>query len=211
MATLQSRPEIEERQALIVRYETKRGQRSFESTVLAVGSDRVRIDPPSDAPDLYPGKQVDVTILIGDVPHQFVSRVVVAEGAFAIDPPSAIRVIEKRQHYRLPRGISPAHAALCDALGVEIRRIRATVIDISEGGLQFVSREKIEPGWLVHMWLPLDNYRIDCLAQVLRVRPPEPGRSNSHYHCQFTKLLAEDRERLARWVFSKQLELRRRR
>lgn len=211
MATLQSRPEIEERQALIVRYETKRGQRSFESAVVEVAGDRVRIEPPEEGADLYPGKQVDVTVLIDEVPYQFVSRVVVMQGTFSISLPGDIRLIEKRQHYRLPRGISPTYSALCNELGVDERRVRLTVIDISAGGLQFVSREEIGNGRLVHMWLPLDGYRIDCIAQVLDTRLPEPGRSNHRYHGQFTMLLRDDRERLARWVFSKQLELRRRR
>ncbi len=176
-----------------------------------MGTDRVRIDPPTDTRDLYPGKQVDVAVLIDEVPYRFVSRVVVTQGTFSINLPSAIRLIEKRQHYRLARGVVPTYSALCNEIGVDERRVRLTVVDISAGGLQFVSREEIEKGRLVHMWLPLDGYRIDCIAQVVHTRPPEPGRSNHRYHGQFTMLLHDDRERLARWVFSKQLELRRRR
>lgn len=211
MPRLQTGPDIEQGQALIVRYETKRGRASFESTVSEMNVDRVRVDRPVDIGDLYPGKQLDVMVLIGDEPYRFISDVVAIDEALTISRPAELRPVEKRQHYRLQHGISPGFAAVTDVIGVDRNRIRLTVLDISAGGLQFVSRERLTAGDQVHMWLPIDDYRVDCIVQIVNARPPSAGRSNHRYNSRFHYIGRDDRERLARWVFSKQLDLRRRR
>ncbi len=211
MVTKLAKPELERGQMLVVRYETKRGERSFESGVRDVRGDRVHIIPAQEpSKDLYPGKQVAVAVQIEGVAYQFVSSVVSMEGDLVVASPSEMRLVEKRQHYRLQIGLVPSYGAITDANGVDDRATRLTVVDISAGGVQFVSRAAFAPGTRIHIWLPIDDYRVDCILEVINARTPAKGRSNFRYNGRFVIISGGDREHVARFVFRKQLELRRR-
>ncbi len=211
MATATVAPELATGHLLVVRYETSNGRRSFESGLRAVLGDRLHITPPASSDDIYPGKQVEVLIDVSGAAYQFVSQVLALdEGDCILAYPNRFRLIEKRQHYRLQSGIVPTYAALTDANGIDDRTVRITVVDISAGGLQVVARTPFAKGLRIHMWLPIDDYRLDCAVEVMDFRPPGKGRSNYRYNCEFTWIRKDDRERLARFIFRKQLELRRR-
>ncbi len=198
-------------QPLVVRYETKLGDRSFDSAVGDIVGERVHILPPAGPPDdLYPGKQVDVVVMVDDSAYQFITRVLSVGRPFVLARPDTLRLVEKRQHFRLELGIVPAYAAVTDANGVDERSLRLTALNISAGGVKFVSRRALSKGDLIHMWLPLDDYRVDCMVEVVNALSPGVGRSNYRYNTQFRSISHDDRERLARFVFRKQIELRRR-
>ena len=211
MTTDTTTPELGKGQILAVRYETKKGECSFDSAVRDVRGDRVHILPPREASrELYAGKQIEVLAQIEDVAYRFISQILTLDGDCVIARPSDMRPVEKRQHYRLQIGLVPSYGAVTDNNGVDDRSTRLTVVDISAGGVQFVSRNAFAPGTRVHMWLPIEDYRVDCVVEVIHARTPAKGRSNFRYNGRFSSISTEDQEHVARFVFRKQLELRRR-
>lgn len=126
--------------------------------------------------------------------------------------PRTVYPYERREYYRLMTRLTPRSAIYLDAQGGEVRPVPAVVLDISGGGLQFASPNPLPPGAQVRFELPLDEAEppLTALARVLNVREPEEGRELYRFNARFEDLTARERERIVRYVFQQQIELRKR-
>jgi c-di-GMP-binding flagellar brake protein YcgR len=133
--------------------------------------------------------------------------------------PGNIESSERRTAFRLETSIKPAALyrlvidkdAMPEEGGEENPNIDATIVDLSEGGLclssaaRFMSLERLG----VQASLG-DAQEFTARMIVTGVEDPAAGRRNRRVHCHFTDISRADREKVAKFLMRRQLEMRRR-
>lgn len=124
---------------------------------------------------------------------------------------------ERRHHYRVITRIVPRRASWFDEDEVTLRAFDAIILDISGGGMLIQSRDRLPPGTRLSVIFAVDGdpVEFDVRAVVVGVHttPPSAGRMSSNtfrIHATFTDLPRLDAERIVRYVYRQQLQLRRR-
>lgn len=133
--------------------------------------------------------------------------------------PAGIQDADRRDYYRLPTAITPlsVYRLVVTPAGVEPdegqpdHELACTIVDLSEGGLCLSSRTPATVGeWLgLHADLSQAG-EVHARMRVVGVDPPRPGNRNSRIHCIFVDIGLSDRDRIARYLLRRQLEMRRR-
>lgn len=90
-------------------------------------------------------------------------------------------------------------------------KLDATVVDLSEGGVCLSSREDAMVGeWLgMVVNLPLIG-NVTARMKVTGTEPPRSGQRNHRIHCQFAEITRGDRDKIARFLMRRQIEMRQR-
>ena len=89
--------------------------------------------------------------------------------------------------------------------------IEATVVDISEGGVCLSTRSNTNVGERLGIQVELPQVgQMTARMRVVAVEEPLDGRRNRRVHCAFTGLGRPDRERIAKYLMRRQIEMRRR-
>lgn len=79
-----------------------------------------------------------------------------------------------------------------------------TVVDISGAGMRFTTQAELRSGDTLEATLCLENFgqqELKVLARVVRVDPPNLGRSLPTAACHFTFIDDRDRELIIRFAF----------
>ena len=88
------------------------------------------------------------------------------------------------------------------------------IIELSGGGMRFLTQRRLKKGDIidVHLRFDADGCKEDLhlQAKVLRIHPPNLGRSQPSVACQFITIHSRDRESIIRYTFRVQRELLRR-
>ena len=128
--------------------------------------------------------------------------------------PGAIDDSERRSHYRLEAALKPAalYRLVIDATTEpQDADVDVTVVDLSEGGCCLASRKRLEAGERYGMQLDLPGAgEITVRFRVTSVDERRPGYLNYRVHCLFTDIQLAHRDRIARYLMRRQLEMRRR-
>ncbi|MBA4181005.1 MAG: hypothetical protein C0506_10495 [Anaerolinea sp.] len=131
--------------------------------------------------------------------------------------PAVVESSERRSAYRLETAVRPLAIYRLVINSHETARaegadsIQATIVDLSEGGLCFTSRQSFVRGERLGLQAELPNAgQIHARLRVTAVDEPERGNVNRRMHCQFTDISLTDRDRIARYLMRRQLEMRRR-
>lgn len=130
--------------------------------------------------------------------------------------PKDIETIERRLAFRLATSIRPEtlYKVVIDAemLATDTgNSVPGTIVDLSQGGLCLSSQAHLMSGERLGLQAILgDCGQITARVQVVRVEEPPPGKMNRRIHCQFTDISRVDRDRVARFLMKRQLEMRRR-
>ncbi|MEO9254851.1 MAG: flagellar brake protein [Tepidiformaceae bacterium] len=133
--------------------------------------------------------------------------------------PSNIESSERRNAFRLETSIKPSSLyrliidkdTIPDDGGAENPNIEGTIVDLSEGGLclsssaRFMSLERL--GVQANIGEALE---FTARMIVTGVEDPPAGRRNRRVHCHFTDISRADREKVAKFLMRRQLEMRRR-
>ena len=123
---------------------------------------------------------------------------------------------ERRRFFRLPmvlpiqhiRRILPPTEHLDEQMGPEFD---ATILDLSEGGLQLSTRTPVHTGDSLEMKTALPGSGIiSGRLKVVRAQAPTPHRRNYRAACRMIKIGWESRDTIAKYLMSRQLEMRRR-
>jgi c-di-GMP-binding flagellar brake protein YcgR len=133
-----------------------------------------------------------------------------------LDAPRVIRSSERRGAFRLTTALRPS--ALYRLVVDRDRPIEdgqdaleGMVVDVSEGGVCLSTRFDATIGERFGMQVDLPVVgRITTRLRVAGIEEPLDGRRNRRIHCAFIELGRADRERIARYLMRRQLELRRR-
>lgn len=126
--------------------------------------------------------------------------------------PARVFPHERREYYRLAKVLRPAAAGVLDAAGNTARVLEPVVVDIGGGGLRFLEAQPVPVGSTVWFELPLTSPAdtVHVQGQVVAARGPEPGEPRHSMSVRFVGISDVDRQRILRFVFQQQVEMRRR-
>lgn len=191
---------------------------SFEATVRSVTDNAIRLTMPERGEDVLSidaGQPITLfTSLHGQV-YRFSTKVRLIETApvegLVIEPPAEAEKNERRTFYRLMTRIVPRYAAQVVKDGVERPLSENVILDISGGGLQMQTLTRLEPGSRLHIVFALDGdpLEMEVTLDVLTVNPPVRGGRFYRLHGRFASVPRSEVERLVRYVYRQQVELRR--
>lgn len=129
--------------------------------------------------------------------------------------PDDAETVERRRFFRLPMILSAERVyrvlPKTDHLDEEdLGEFDATILDLSEGGLELSSRTPINVGDTLGAETSLPGVgRIEAHLTVIRVRKPDRHRVNYRAACTFTRIQNSHRQRIANYLMSRQIEMRR--
>ncbi len=190
----------------------------YEATIRSVTEHAVRLTMPERSDEfmvIEPGEPITLfTSRHGQV-YRITSRVRLIETSpvegLVIDPPAEAEKNERRSFYRLLTRIVPRYAALVGRDGAEEALGENVILDISGGGLQMQSKSRVEPGARIHLVFAVDGdpLEIEVSVDVLTVHPPATGGRFYRFHGRFAGVPRGEVERIVRYIYRQQLELRR--
>ncbi|MCC7365615.1 MAG: flagellar brake protein [Dehalococcoidia bacterium] len=128
-------------------------------------------------------------------------------------PPRHIEHSDRRSAFRLPMALPliALYRMVIDGQSEEPVDLKATIVDLSEGGACLSTRNPIA----LHEWLGIEfelpgGGPLRARLRVVGVESPGFGRVNLRVHCMFADIRLSDRDRIARYLMRRQIELRRR-
>ena len=191
---------------------------AYEATVRSVMPNALRLGMPrreKDVMEVHPGDHLTMFTTIHGRVYRFAVDVRLAEvehDSFVIDPPQEAERTERRQFYRLVTRIVPRRASRLDDGGKEVQPLQAVILDISGGGALLQAREFVPAGSRLRLVFELegDPLEMDIAALVLNTSRPATTAQHYRVHCQFLEPNQSEIERLVRYVYRQQAELRRR-
>ena len=130
--------------------------------------------------------------------------------------PEDIECSERRGSFRLETSLKPSslYRLVIDKDAMpddETANVAGTVVDLGEGGLCLSSSARIAPGERLGIQVSLgEGIEFTARMQVTMVDDPSGGQRNRRIHCQFTDISRADRDRVAKYLIRRQLEMRRR-
>lgn len=129
--------------------------------------------------------------------------------------PEEVESADRRRYFRLPTALRPASLfrLVLEANDATVApEIDGTVVDLSEGGCCISTRDDaVRAGELLGIELELPHVgRIVGRLRVVSIDEPTRQRRNRRLHCEFIGASLSMRDRIARYVIRRQLEMRRR-
>ena len=130
--------------------------------------------------------------------------------------PGTIQDSEQRGTFRLQTAVKPTsiYRMVIDSergADEEPQTLEGTIVDLSEGGVCFTTRQLALAGERLGILAELpESGPINARVRVTSIEEPVPGNRNRRVHCQFTDISQGDRDRIARYLMRRQLEMRRR-
>lgn len=154
---------------------------------------------------------------------RFVTRVVGRSEDGSLEylaPPSELESCDRRQFFRLPTALRPRSVYRLVVEGgagsppsEELSpTVECTVVDLSEGGCCLSTRDpSVEVGERLGIELDLPQVgRVLARLRVVGIEEPTRERRNRRLHCQFVDISLANRDRIARFLVRRQLEMLRR-
>jgi c-di-GMP-binding flagellar brake protein YcgR len=129
--------------------------------------------------------------------------------------PAHVDSFDRRSNFRLETSLKPSslYRVVVDPGEAEADPELAgcTLVDLSEGGCCLSSRQRIDTGTRIGLVVDLPQVgSIQTRMRVVTVDEPRTGQLNRRWHCSFTDISPGDRDRIARFLMRRQLEMRRR-
>ena len=188
---------------------------TYESVVRHISDDGMRIDHPrrdGQRLELWPEDELQLAVELHGRLYTFMSAVRAVEEVPAeivtIDLPEEVDHQERRNFFRLITRIEPRYTAVTNAEGAELELLDATILDISGGGMQLLSKQPVEVGARIRVIFPLAVDSVEADVIVLALSVQHDGRRSAYrINTRFADLPREIQERIIRFVFSAQLEL----
>lgn len=190
---------------------------SYEATVRAILPSQLRLGLPRRDREVLvvePGEQLTMFTTVHGRVFRFntsVHMVELATDSFFIDTPREAEKTERREFYRLPVRIAPRIVARLDDAGREAQQLQAVILDLGGGGILLQCREFVAAGTRLRLVFEIDGdpFEMDIAALVLSCSRPVASAQHYRLHCQFLEPNRSERERLVRFVYRQQAEMRR--
>jgi c-di-GMP-binding flagellar brake protein YcgR len=166
---------------------------------------------------LTQGRKVVLGTTRRSTPYFYETRVVGTEHAdgqqlTVLHRPVEAAGVAPRKAVRVPVSISDGQFWWEDGHGKFGPLVAGSVVDVSAGGFQAMTKGGLPPGTtvLARFTLSRENGYLMTDAAVLRTyeRVSDAGVKSYRSHCQFTALPERDRDRLIKFVFQRERELR---
>jgi c-di-GMP-binding flagellar brake protein YcgR len=130
--------------------------------------------------------------------------------------PVEIESSDRRTAFRLGTALRPdtVYRVVIESAGdadPNGNRIDATIVDLSEGGVCLSSRQDATVGEWIEMVVSLPSIgEVSTRMKVTGIEPPRSGQRNHRIHCQFAEITRGDRDKIARFLMRRQIEMRQR-
>lgn len=190
---------------------------AFEAAVRSVMPNGLRLGMPrreQEVMEVQPGDHLTMFTVVHERVYRFsiqVRMVEVENDSFVIDLPREAEKTERRQFYRLVTRITPRRASRLDDAGNEVQPLQIVILDLSGGGALLQSREFVPQGARLRLVFELEGepLEMDIAALVLSVVRPSMNAQHYRVHTQFLEPNRLEIERLVRFVYRQQAEMRR--
>lgn len=195
---------------------------SFVTRVEDVNDERVAVLVPMARLQLRPlpaGTVVHAGYDFREKLYTFVTEVAGHSSDSTIEylhPPAEINCRERRGSFRLKTAIHPrtVYRLVVDTEQLNEDNddeIECSIVDLSEGGLCLSSRNHFQAGERLgsQIELPQGGW-VHVRMRVVTIDEPRKGQLTRRVHCSFTDISPADRDRIARYLMHRQLEMRRR-
>ena len=129
--------------------------------------------------------------------------------------PQSIEDRERRGSFRLVTSIQPIDAGRIVEGPVEgetqlVSLTKPLIVDLSDGGLCIGCQDRVLWGDRLHVRAPLgDQGEFSARLRAVTVDEPAKGYATRKAHCQFEEITRPDRDRIARYIIARQIEMRR--
>lgn len=134
-----------------------------------------------------------------------VQRIAVPVPILVLEFPDDIRRIQRRNFVRVD-AFYPITFQVVEKTGLSDLK-KATMLDLSGGGMRFQLREKLEKGTILYALLELPSGKIGTPGRVCRVEPIEDTTKFS-VSVDFYQISERDRDRIVHCVFQIQRDMR---
>lgn len=190
---------------------------AYEATVRSVMPSSLRLGMPrrdDEMLEVQPGDALTLFTTLHSRVYRFhaTARMVEVENdSFIIDAPREAERTERRHFYRLATRIVPRRVSLLDDDGKQAGVLHAVILDLSGGGALLQSREEAPVGGRIRIAFELEGEPLEMDMAALVLSSVAPGQFAQHFrlHCQFLEPNRSEIERLVRYVYRQQAELRR--
>ncbi len=209
--------------ALNIRYEASSGLQHIMTRVEEVFEDGLAVLVPMEKLQRRPlpsGREVEVHYTHRNRWLQFMTEVTghSKDGHFDyLAMPRRVESSDRRRFFRLQTAIKPTCifrivvGEETEDGGAEQAMLTGSVTDLSEGGLCLSTRDRAAIGERLGVQMHLaESGDLVVRMRVASIEEPEAGRSNRRLHCEFTGITLGDRDRIARYLMRRQIEMRRR-
>ncbi|MDP2328508.1 MAG: PilZ domain-containing protein [Dehalococcoidia bacterium] len=194
------------------------GGATYECTIRQVTPRGMRLSTPrrdGEVLEVVPGEELAMFTMLHGRVYRFQVAVRLVEfteyDSITVELPAEAERTERRAYYRLPTRIEPRLAMRLDDAGKEVQRLNVTVMDMSGGGMLLQVREYIPSGARIRIVLELEGepLELDMLMQALSVQRPSTSAQYYRVNSQFIDPDRRERERVVRYIFRQQVEMRR--
>jgi c-di-GMP-binding flagellar brake protein YcgR len=164
-------------------------------------------------PQIRRGWPIRVTLDRDDLVYFFDTHVVAREGTrdpfLVVELPDVVQPMDDPRYFRVSAIIEPSHTALLDATGRETRELATMVLDISGGGIHFVSPDPLSQGDRLRVILPLKEAGVIDTVVEVTASPNQPtSRGKYRLDARFARLSDQQRDQIFRFLFQQQIALR---
>lgn len=158
------------------------------------------------------GRHLAVRVVIDRVPYRFISRLLRRRSGvvplWEITLPRSVKKIQQRNYVRLDVMI-PVIMVVDDGQGQK-KTFRAVTKDLSGGGALVVLREELNVGTKCFLVLTVpDSKEVKTAGEIVRIDRPQPDGDIYWTAVKFLSLRETERDLIIRFIFKKQLELKR--
>lgn len=123
--------------------------------------------------------------------------------------PSEVKRIQRRNFVRFDVKLPLKVGLLAENLNNPLAEICAKTIDISGGGLSFISKDKFEKDGEITLEIELpDMGLVNAVGKVVRVGKKENNNNEFIYSVGFIFIDEFDRDKIVKYIFNKQREFR---
>ncbi len=200
-----------------------------------ISDDRMEITMPMEKTKLIllpVDGEFDATFYVGENLYQAFIRVVDRYKSdnmyiLLVDLTSNLRKVQRREYYRFSCALEMCSRPLMEE---EVREVeekgnhymltpglplkRSVIVDISGGGLRFISDHTYEPDSLIYCSYYLSfggkTKQCECVGRILSVRELEHRKGNYEHRVQYVNMGAGDREEIIRFIFEEERKSRNR-
>jgi len=165
---------------------------------------------------LLPGTQIRVNYYDSQAVYTFEAEVISQSSGLkptvTVSRPISIRRTQRRNFVRLDSKLPVSFVVINDELVEAGNPQRGTTLDISGGGIRFETSEHLPEGTVLDLNIELSGTgKVSALGKVVRaVASGNKGKNTYVIGVQFMIIEEKERDKIIRYIFDKQRELRQR-
>lgn len=185
---------------------------NYRTRIEEVGERLLSVGAPFEHGELVPlreGTKVKLSFWDESAVYSFegkiMQRIAVPVPIFVLELPDTVAKVQRRNYVRIP-AIFPIKFQMVTREGLS-NPYEATMVDLSGGGMQFTTKERVENKSLLYVQISLPNGEIQTPVRVARSQKIE-GVDLYSISTEFHEISERARDKIIRCIFDLQREMR---